>query len=114
MVSAQNAVVQRAARRPPAGNCETKSLITRYVSIEPHPVARDHTVVQRAARSPAALKGPVARNHTVGNHRVSRFTPQPAADLGRSIGQSETREAGPVGQVHAPNRSASVESRKLR
>src|SRR6266568_5443101 len=56
----------------------------------------------------------VARNHTVGNHRACRFAPHSAARMGKPIGQTETGETGPVGQVHAPTGIACVDSGGLR
>src|SRR6266700_2762804 len=93
-VIAQNAVIQRTAIHTPGESRCNVRITTRSMEVLP--------------------KSRVSRHHTVGDHHIYGFTPQPAALMGTPIGQGEAGEAGPVGQVHAPIRMASVDYREQR
>ena len=68
-------------------------------------------MLQRAPKCPAAVvECRVAGQHTVGHDRADGFAPHPAATLLKiqipgtqrgAVGQRETHQRGPVGQIHA-------------
>src|SRR5437773_11366316 len=95
---AQSAVIQSSAIHTPAASERSEQTTT---------WSKDHgrNVVPKTR---------VARHDTIGNHGICGFAPQTAAERGTPISQSETGKACAVGQVHASNRLASVDSGELR
>jgi len=116
-IEIDDAVVQRAISSTGAGITSECAVVQRAGFRSTAIVAGQRAVIQRAAirASTDRIKTiPVAGYDAVGNHRIGGFTRHSATRYpGSSIGQGETREAGPADQVHAPTGLAGVDSSEL-